>query len=141
MTQINPYPLWIGHAGEALDYPRLAEQGIEVLVSLAAEEACAQVPRELVYLRIPLVDGIGNRAALIDLAVTTVAKLLSLETPTAVCCGAGKSRAPTIAAAALAVACRGDFADSLRQLSAQHPCDVAPGFWDEVKLVLDRKGR
>ena len=61
MTQIQPYSLWIGHAGEARDYERIADAGIEALVNLAAEKKCDQPPRELLYLRFPLIDGIGNR--------------------------------------------------------------------------------
>ena len=61
MTQIQPYSLWIGHAGEARDYERIADAGIEALVNLAAEEKCDQPPRGLLYLRFPLIDGTGNR--------------------------------------------------------------------------------
>jgi hypothetical protein len=139
MTQIEPYNLWIGHADDGRDYGRMGEEGIEALVSLAAEEPCEQPPRDLLYLRFPLVDGIGNRADWLDLAVTSIAKLLEMKIPTLVACGAGKSRAPTIAAAALAVAFDLNPEDSLRFIAAKHPSDVAPGFWDEVKVVLDRK--
>jgi hypothetical protein len=139
MTRIEPGYLWIGHAGEAREHTRMAEEGIEVLVNLSAEEPSERVPRDLVYLRIPLVEGIGNPAGRLDLAVTAVADLVALEMPTLICCGAGKSRAPTIAAAGTAIALNLDFAECLRRIAARHPCDVAPGFWDEVKLVLDRK--
>ena len=141
MTRIGPYALWIGHAGEARDYAQMAEEGIEVLVNLAAEEPSERAPRDLVSLRIPLVDGIGNRPGWIDLAVTTVAHLLASGVPTLICCGAGKSRAPTIAAAAMAVALRSDPAECLREITTWHHCDVAPGFWDEVKVLLDRRSR
>jgi len=141
MTQIQPYSLWIGHAGEARDYERIADAGIEALVNLAAEEKCDQPPRELLYLRFPLIDGIGNRTGWLDLAVTSVANLLRLHVPTLVYCGAGRSRSPVIAASALAVAFRDNPADSLRRVVSQHPSDVSPGFWDEVKVVLDRKAR
>jgi hypothetical protein len=141
MTQIQPYSLWIGHAGEARDYERIADAGIEALVNLAAEEKCDQPPRELLYLRFPLIDGIGNRSGWLDLAVTSVANLLRLRVPTLVYCGAGRSQSPVIAASALAVAFRKNPEDCLRRVVSQHPSDVSPGFWDEVKVVLDRKAR
>jgi hypothetical protein len=31
--------------------------------------------------------------------------------------------------------------DCLREVVARHPCDVSPGFWDEVKVVINRKNR
>ena len=108
MTQIQPYSLWIGHAGEARDYERIADAGIEALVNLAAEEKCDQPPRELLYLRFPLIDGIGNRSEWLDLAMTSVANLLRLRVPTLVYCGAGRSQSPVIAASALAVAFRAE---------------------------------
>ena len=114
MTQIQPYSLWIGHAGEARDYERIADAGIEALVNLAAEEKCDRPPRELLYLRFPLIDGIGNRSGWLDLAVTSVANLLRLRVPTLVYCGAGRSQSPVIAASALAVAFRANPEDCLR---------------------------
>ena len=57
------------------------------------------------------------------------------------CCGAGRSQSPVIAASALAVAFRENPEDCLRRVVSQHPSDVSPGFWDEVKVVLDRKAR
>jgi protein-tyrosine phosphatase len=139
MTQIQPHCLWIGHAGEARDYALMAENGIEAVVYLAAEEPCASPPRDLVVLRFPLLDSTGNRSAWIDLAVTVLAQLLSLGIPTLVTCGAGISRAPTIASAALAVAFKKEPENCLREVASQHRTDVSPGLWDEVKVILDRK--
>jgi hypothetical protein len=141
MTRIEPYTLWIGHAGEGRDFSRIAEAGIEAVVNLAREEPPAQPPRELMYLRFPMIDGTGNRSAWIDLAVTTVANLLRLSISTLVYSGAGMSRAPTIAAAAISVAFGKNPQDCLREIVARHPSDVSPGFWDEVKVVLNRKAR
>jgi protein-tyrosine phosphatase len=139
MTQIQPYKLWIGHAGEAREYELMAETGIEALVHLAAEEKSDAPPRELVYLRVPLLDSTGNRSAWIDLAISILAQLLTTGIPTLVCCGAGISRAPTIASAALALALKQKPQESLREVASQHPTDVSPGLWDEVTVVLNRK--
>src|SRR4051812_23366401 len=136
MTRIEPYTLWVGHAGGGRDFTRIAEAGIEAVVNVAFEESPGQLPHELLYLRVPLIDGTGNRAASIDLAVTTVANLLRLSIPTLVHCGAGMSRAPTIAAASISVAFKKSPEECLREIVARHPSDVSPGFWDEVKVVL-----
>ena len=50
------------------------------------------------------------------------------------------SRAPTIAAAALALALHKSPEGCLQDVASQHPTDVSPGLWDEVKAVLDSKG-
>jgi hypothetical protein len=140
MTQIHPHSLWIGHAGEGRDTSRLVDTGIEALVNLAAEERFDLPPREFLSLRFPLIDGTGNRPAWLELAITTVAGLLELRIPTLVACGAGMSRAPTIAAAALALAFHESPESCLQDVASQHPADVSPGLWEEVKAVLDRKG-
>ena len=127
MTRIEPYNLWIGHVGDARDFPRIAEMGIEALVHLAAEDSCGMAPRELLYLRFPLTDGIGNRTDWLELAIRAVASLIRFETPTLVCCGAGMSRAPTIVAAALALESGETPEECLRAVTAHHPADVAPG--------------
>ena len=64
----------------------------QALVQLAAEEPVIQAPRDLIHVRIPLLDGPGNRAEFLTLAIRTVAALLTLRVPTLVCCGAGMSR-------------------------------------------------
>src|SRR4051794_40333460 len=99
MTQILPYPIWIGHAGDGRDYPRLLDLGIRAVVQLAAEEPPLHPPRELAYLRFPLNDGADNPDDLLSLAVGSLASLVRLHVPTLVCCGAGMSRSPAVAAA------------------------------------------
>jgi protein-tyrosine phosphatase len=138
MTQIQPHALWIGHAGDGRDYARISEAGIGAVVSLAAEEPSGQPPRDLLFLRFPLVDGVGNKMPWLELAITSVANLLRLEIPTLVYCGAGMSRSPTIAAAALADRAGQSLEDCLRSVVASHHADVVPGLWDEVKVVLSR---
>src|SRR5258708_1657799 len=76
--------------------------GLEAVVRRAGEDPPLQPPRELIYCRFPLLDGSGNRGELLSVAVRTVGTLLERKLPTLVCCGAGMSRSPAIAAAALA---------------------------------------
>jgi hypothetical protein len=50
------------------------------------------------------------------------------------------SRAPTIVAAALALALQKSPESCLQDVASQHPTDVSPGLWEEVKCVLEKKG-
>ena len=132
MTQILPHRLWLGHAGDGRDFQQFFDSEIEALVQLAEEEPEIQVPHDLIYVRIPLLDGPGNRAESLTLAIRTVATLLTLRVPTLVCCGAGMSRSPCIAAAALAMNSGESPGQALRRIVEQRRCDVTPGLWNEV---------
>lgn len=95
--------LWTGNAREARDVQSLFDAGISAVVDLAYEESPAQLPRQLVYCRFPLVDGAGNDPSLLKLALSTTVELFRAETHTMVACSAGMSRSPTVAICALAV--------------------------------------
>lgn len=136
MNQIMPYPLWIGHAGEGRDSRVLFERGIRALVDLAMEEAPTPLPRELIAVRYPLLDGTGNRAELLFLAISTLATLLKMNIPTLVVCGAGMSRAPAIGAAALALVHQRKPEECLELVARHHAHDISPGFWKEVLAAL-----
>jgi protein-tyrosine phosphatase len=137
MTQIMPYPLWVGHAGEGAEFRQVFDAGIKALVQLAAEELPSQPPRELIFCRIPLVDGAGNRPEMLTLAIGTVANLLRRHFSVLVSCGAGMSRSPAIAAAALAIVHRLSPEQCLQRVVKHHPSDVSPALWNEIKGVLD----
>jgi len=132
MHQIEQYPLWVGHAGDGRAIRQLLDQGIQAIVQLAVEEPPAQPPRELIFCRFPLLDGIGNDPVLINLAVDAVATLLRSKIPTLVCCGGGMSRSPAITAAALAQVDGAALNDCLERVAECYPADVLPGLWDEV---------
>jgi protein-tyrosine phosphatase len=136
VRKVSPYWLWLGHAGDARNFPAILDAGIRALVQLALEEPALQPPRELVYLRFPLLDGAGNRQDNLFLAIQTVADLLRRRVPTLVCCGAGMSRAPAVAAAALALVEQAPPEECLRRMVEQHPSDVMPGLWNEVLQLL-----
>jgi protein-tyrosine phosphatase len=137
MHPAPPESLWLGHAGDLADAGAVAEAGIEAIVDLALNEPPTRVARDLVYCRFPLIDGTGNSSALLTCAVSTLVALLRSGTRTLVCCSAGSSRSPAIAAAALAVL-RGSEPDAcLKQLlSHQVVHDVSPGLWADVRAVL-----
>jgi protein-tyrosine phosphatase len=136
MNQILPYPLWLGHAGESRDFQKVFDLGVKVLIQLAAEEPSLQTPRELVFCRFPLLDGSGNRAELLFLAVSTVASLIKMRVPTLVTCGAGMSRCPAVAAAALSMIYHEPPESYLEKVLEHHHGDVSPGFWKEITSLL-----
>jgi hypothetical protein len=136
MRQIQPFALWLGHAGDSHDFQGILNTGIKAVVHLAAEEIAQPMPRDLIYCRFPLLDGPGNDPLLIDLAATMVANLLEKRVAVLVCCGGGMSRSPTIAAAALSMVYQEDMDDCLKKVAEHHPADVAPGLWNEVKSQM-----
>jgi hypothetical protein len=137
MKHIEPYSLWVGHAGDGRDFRTLFDEGIHALVDLALEERPAAPPREFIYIRVPLVDGTGNPAKTLLLAVHSLASLLRTHVPTLVVCGAGMSRAPCVAAGALSLVLNEPADACLRKVIAGRPHDVAPGFWGELRAALE----
>ena len=136
MNQIQPFPLWVGHAGDGSDFRRLCDVGIKALVLVAEEEPPAPVPRDMICCRFPLVDGPGNEPEVLYLALQTLVTLLQRRVPTLVCCSGGVSRAPALTAAALALVGAQTPAECLERVVQHHPSDVTPGFWNEVTAVL-----
>jgi protein-tyrosine phosphatase len=137
MRQITPHALWLGHAGDGRDFRQVLDAGIAAIVQVAAAEPALQPPRELICCRFPLVDGPGNDRKLLSLTITTLANLLEKNIPTLVCCGAGMSRSPAIAAAALSMVYQEEPDECLKQIAEHHPHDVLPGLWAEVKRFLE----
>jgi hypothetical protein len=139
VKQVEPFLLWLGHLGEGRASELLDERGIRAVVQLAVEERAFDLHRELAYCRFPLVDGCGNDPALLAAAVLSTASLLERRVPVLVCCGAGMSRSPSIAAAALALAERMQPEQALEIVSQHAAIDVLPGLWQEIVETL--KGR
>ncbi len=136
MNQVLPHALWLGHARHGENFSDIFAAGIRAVVYVAAEEAPVAPPRDLITCRFPLLDGTGNRSELIFLGISTVATLLKLHIPTLVCCSTGISRAPAIAAAALALLHSQPPEQCLKRVVEHHAVDVSPGFWNEVVGVL-----
>lgn len=136
MRQIAPHLLWIGHAGDGRDFKAILDADIKAVVQLAVEEPPLQLPRELLYARFPLVDGPGNDPKMLYLATLTIVNLLEKGIPTLVCCGAGMSRSPAVAAAALSMVFQDTPDSCLKEVAEHHPADVAPGFWAELKSAV-----
>ena len=138
MDRIEPYELWVGHAGDGRAYQEAADRGIRAIVQVAITELPLQPPREFIYCRIPLLDGCGNDSGLLQLAISSVATLLQNGVPTLVCCAAGMSRSPAIAAAAIARTENLDLDECLKRVTKFRVADVSPGLWEDVRRVTER---
>ncbi len=137
MHEVIPGALWIGHIGDASDLKSLHQAGVRALVDLALNETPPPLSRELVYLRVPLVDGAGNAPALLRAAIATTRLLLEEGLPTLVYCSAGMSRAPAIAAMALSRLWQRSPEECLVQIATGFAHDVSTSLWRELLDVAN----
>ena len=70
MNQIKPYSIWVGHAGDGSAFTEIFANEIRAVVQVAAEEAAIQPPRDLIFFRLPLIDGTGNDPDMLQLAIS-----------------------------------------------------------------------
>jgi protein-tyrosine phosphatase len=132
MREILPEQLWISNAIDARDISAVLQHGVQAVIDLAIEEKPAAFPRDILYCRIPLNDGDGNRSEFLRVAVETATQLIATKCPTLICCGAGMSRSPAVAAMAIA-RLRGDPPENvLTEITANRPHDVSPILWGEL---------
>ena len=131
MRRVGDYPLWIGTARDARDIRGVLAAGIRAVVDLAVEEPPAAPTRELVYLRFPLVDGLGNEPKVVRVMLRAVTALVRERVPTLVACGMGMSRSPAVAAVAYAAAHGLDPADVLTTVVGSG--DVSPALLKELQ--------
>jgi hypothetical protein len=135
MREVIPGLLWIGNARDARRIPELLRTGITAVVDLAIEEPPVVYPREVLYARLPLLDGAGNSRAMIRAAVELTATLIEEQVPTLVACSGGMSRSPAIVAAALAAVRQTSPDETLQALAKDLPHDVSPGLWAEIQAA------
>lgn len=136
MHKIADYALWIGTAADARNARAILDHEIRAVLQLAYEEPPVHTSRDVLLVRIPLIDGAANEEPLLTLAITVLANLIREEIPTVVCCGGGMSRSPAIAAAALAVTERVSLDECLRHVTANYPADVSTTFWAQVRAAV-----
>lgn len=136
MRVVPGCPLWLGHAGDVRNVRGLHAAGIAAVIDLALEEPPALLSRDLVYCRFPLIDGPGNSPWLVWGAVEVVVRLLRCGVPTLVACGAGMSRTPAIAGAALARVEGCPLEEGLARVVRCGAADVSPGLWNEVEAAV-----
>ena len=136
MRPIPGRPMWVGHAGDLRDARSVLDTGVQAVIELADGEPMALLPRDLVRLRFPLLDGGGNPAWLLRLAAESVAALVRAGVPTLVCCSAGMSRSVVVTAAAITLAEGRPLADCLREVAGVGPADVSPGLALQFEAAL-----
>lgn len=122
---------------DARNVKAIYENQIRAVVDLAINEPPAQLGREIIYCRFPLNDGGGNNDGLIAIAVRTIAAMIRNKTRTIVACSAGMSRAPTIAAASVALMTGRDPDECLADIITNAPNDVSPILWAHIKRVYN----
>lgn len=136
MRSVEGFTLWLGNARDARDPKTLFDAEIQAVVDLAGNEPPAAPPRGLVYLRFPLVDGAGNPVWMLRMAIRAVAGLLGAKAPTLVCCSAGMSRGPVVAAAAASELRHRPLSETLEWTTRGGAADVSPAFLKEVESIL-----
>ena len=137
MRQINPYPLWLGHVGDAAKDDLLLSRDIAAVIDLAGSERPMALSRGLVYCRFPLVDAAGNPPWLLASAIKTVTMLLRSQVATFLYCSGGMSRSPAIAAAAMNQAFSVSMEEALLRVAQVGPIDVTPGLLRDVVDALE----
>lgn len=133
MREIIAQTLWIGNARDARDVRGVLDRGISVVIDLALEEPPIIFPREIVYCRLPLIDGDENNPTVLQTAIETVARFILSEVPTLVACSGGMSRSPAIVAAAMSKVHSIRFEEAIKQITSSGPCDVSPGLWNQIQ--------
>lgn len=133
MREIIAPTLWIGNARDARDVRGVLDLGISVVIDLAFEEPPIIFPREIIYCRLPLLDGDENNPAVLQTAIEMVARFIQADVPTLVACSGGMSRSPAIVAAAMSIVNAIRFEEAIKQISSNGPCDVSPGLWNQIQ--------
>jgi hypothetical protein len=139
MRQIFGNTLWLGHAGDVWDVRGLMAVNIKAVVDLALNEQPVILPRELIYCRFPLLDGSGNPSWLLRAAIKTLVSLLKAKVNTFVYCGAGMSRSPCIAGAAISLLRDCSPSAGLALVTESGPKDISPALWKDVQSQLPKK--
>ena len=136
MIEIESGSMWIGNASDARNPRSLFDCEIAAVMELAWDEPAAQLPREIIYCRFPLVDGDGNSTEILTLAVRTLVELYSCGIRTLVACSAGMSRSPAVLAAALSVIRNEDADAVLGKIGQRRSLEVSPPLWEQLIAIL-----
>jgi predicted protein tyrosine phosphatase len=95
----------------------------------------AQLAREMIYCRFPIVDSNGNTDCLLTAAIRCILLLVESHHRTLIACSAGMSRSPAIASVAIALLSDHSPEECLLDIVAGAPHDVSPTLWSQVKSV------
>tara|TARA_R100000789_G_scaffold97798_1_gene100773 strand:+ start:281 stop:730 length:450 start_codon:yes stop_codon:yes gene_type:complete len=139
--QLKPIPdtnLWIGNAGDAQNLQEIRSLEIRAIFLLAYEEPIFSYPRDLLVVRIPLLDGSENDDFNLEITVRSLISLIRNDVNTLVTCSMGMSRSPVIVSAALAIHHSLPFDDVLTSVCKSIPTDVSPEFYRYVRSVFEK---
>jgi protein-tyrosine phosphatase len=139
MYESIPHLLWIGHAGDLLKPAAIEAAAIKAVLQVALAEQMPQLSRELLFAHFPILDGSGTTPGVVAAAVDLAATLIRNRVPTLICCSAGMSRSPCIAAGALAIARNIEPNEALLSIISDRPHDISPALWNAVCEVVSRK--
>lgn len=128
--------MFVGDATEARDARLLFDHEIAAVVDVAANEMAAQLPREIIYCRFPLLDSDGNLPEVLRLTVETIVGLIRSKQRTLVACSAGMSRSPAVASMAVSLLTGVAAEDCLRTTVQTGPHDVSPLLWKRIREAL-----
>ncbi len=128
--------IWIGNASDLRDIPSVLNNGVAAIIDLAAEEPFPTIPRATSYCRFALTDDGENNAADIQAAILAASTFVSVGLAIAICCSAGLSRSPSVAAATMSFISGDSLVASLELVSAVKHIDVSPAFWNQVVGVF-----
>ena len=141
MHEVISNRLWTGNAADARDPKPLLEIGIRAVVDLALEEPPPRLTRDIIVCRFPLIDGSGNRHAVLSAAIVTTAALLHRQIPLLVACSSGMSRSPAVSAAALGLERKQRLDAVIAECFEGKPCDLSSALWNDLKVVYDEMTR
>lgn len=128
--------VWLGNAIELRNPKLLYENSIRCVVDLAYEEKAAQLPRDILYLRFPLLDGQGNPPSHMRLALGATIQLFEEHEPFVVGCSAGMSRSPSLLSFVLAH-CTGVCAEEvLEKIAAKRQLEIKPSLWNDFRAAI-----
>jgi hypothetical protein len=128
--------LQVDNRSNARDLKYIYDNEFAAVVDLALDEPPAQLGRDIMYFRVPIVDGAGNSRASIETAILCVSTLLKNSQKTMVACSHGMSRSPVIAAAGMSLFLNEDPDICLSAVSKQRRLDVSPDLWLLTKDIL-----
>lgn len=131
--------LWIGNVGDLRDFKPIYDAGIKAVIQLAYDEAEVVIPRDLISIRVPLVDGSGNDPVLLNQAVAAVDQLIERSISTLVTCGSGLSRSPSVAAVAMAWALSIPATEAMQTIASEIGTDVSTSLWNELLAACNLK--
>lgn len=136
MIRVPESRLLLGTSEDLKDIRTVLGEGISAIIDLGIEEPVPLLPRATNYCRLTLSDDGENDPATVAAAIRMAATFLAGDHDVLICCHAGLSRSPSVAAAALAITRGQSASHALCMLGGLKRTDVSAAFWNQVVTVL-----